>query len=430
MKKNITLIIGTVLSFTTTFAQNVIYNGETTIPDFWDIGGGYGTDYDQGPNGADCHKNEGWKLYVSGKMDIMTEGITNTEVGGINPTAKAVRFIRAINGEGWAGAALDVSSRNIKDNYINKFSILVKKPVQGNVTLKLEGNVATPQQQTQLYNTPGQWQKLTYTFDASSFSGNPATLLVFPHDQGSLTETIITYWDEVTMYSASDVPTVIYNGDVALGSETAPGFFLDGYWGPNGSLSDLQTDVFPNLYATGINTSAHVMRFLRAKDGKSWCGMGCGGRNINVTTHNKVSVMINKAVAGRVGCKLEGAGSQEVYADYTTPGEWAKLIFTFDPALFTGNPSTIVIFPHFEDTNLSNLAGHTPMYIDNVESMETGTGLTEVQQAQNVLSTEYFSITGQQMGNRSEVLSSGIYIQRNKLENGQVTNRKIQILNR
>ncbi len=430
MKKNITLFIGVVLSFTSSFAQNVIYNGETSTPDFWDIGGGYGTDYDQGPNGADCRKNEGWKLYVSGKMDIMTEGIANPDAGGVNATPKVVRFVRAKNGEGWAGAGLDVSAIKIKDNYIGKFSILVKKPVEGNVTLKLEGNGVVAQQQTQMYNTPGLWQKLTYTFDAAGFSGNPATLLVFPHDQGGLAETIITYWDEVTTYSASDVPTVLYNGNVALGSETAPGNFLDGYWGPNGSLSDLQTDVFPNLNPTGINTTAHVMRFLRAKDGKSWCGMGCGGQNINVTTHNKVSIMINKAVAGRVGCKLEGAGSQEVYAEYTTPGEWAKLIFTFDPALFTGNPNTIIIFPHFEDTNLSNLANHTPVYIDNVESMEVGTGMTKVQQDAKVLSTEYYSITGQLMGNRQEMLSTGIYIQRNKLDNGQVTNRKIQILNR
>ncbi|HET9569926.1 MAG TPA: hypothetical protein VFP20_00745 [Bacteroidales bacterium] len=430
MKKNITLFLGIALSFATTFAQNVIYNGETTTPDFWDIGGGFGIGYDQGPNGADCHKDEGWKLYVSGKMDIMSEGVTNPETTVLNNTPKVVRFVRAKNGEGWAGAGLDILSKAIKDNYINKFSILVKKPVEGNVTLKLEGNGVVAQQQTQLYNTPGQWQKLTFTFDVLSFTANPATLLVFPHDQGGLAETIITYWDEVTMYSSADVPTVIYNGDVALGSETAPGFFLDGYWGPNGSLSDLQTDVFPNLNATGMNTSAHVMRFLRAKDGKSWCGIGCGGQNINVSTYNKVSIMINKAVAGRVGCKLEGAGSQEVYADYTTPGEWAKLIFTFDPSKFTGNPNTIVIFPHFEDTDISNLAAHTPIYIDNVESVETGTVLSELQQDAAVLSTEYFSLTGQQMGNRLEVLSTGIYIQRNKLANGLTTNRKIQITNR
>jgi hypothetical protein len=172
------------------------------------------------------------------------------------------------------------------------------------------------------------------------------------------------------------------------------------------------------------------MRFIRAKDGKSWCGIGCGGQNINVSTHNKVSIMINKAVAGRVGCKLEGAGSQEVYADYSTPGEWAKLIFTFDATKFTGNPNTIVIFPHFEDTDLSNLSAHTPVYIDNVESMETGTGLADVQKNVAVRSSEFFSLTGQWMGTRRDVLSAGIYIQRDLLENGLTTNRKIQIINR
>ncbi|MEI6554109.1 MAG: hypothetical protein WCL70_00815 [Paludibacter sp.] len=423
MKKYFTFIAGILLSVFLSNAQTVIYDGETITPDFWDLGGGFGATYSEGPNGADCHQGEGWKLYVSGKMDIMTEGIANPLVSDVNPTEKVVRFVRAKNGEGWAGAGLDISSRNIKDNNINKFSILVKKSMEGNVTMKLEGNGVFAQQQTQLYNTPGQWQRLTFTFDSPSFSNNPATLLVFPHDQGGLTETIVTYWDEVTMYSAIDEATVIYNGNDPIGT---PGF-IDGYWGPNGSLSDLETDVFPNFDKSGINSSDHVIRFIRAKDGRNFCGMGLGGQNINVTTAITFSLMINKVVSGRVGMKLEGAGSQEVYADYTTPGQWAKLYFTFDPAQFTGNPNTIIIFPHFEETDLSgqNLIYHTPMYIDNVVMNDTVTGVNSPNQNRLPVSSKFFDLTGNYLGTEKSILPNGIFIVKTLFDNGTEENRKL-----
>lgn len=139
------------------------------------------------------------------------------------------------------------------------------------------------------------------------------------------------------------------------------------------------TDVFPNLSKTGINTSNHVMRFLRAKDGQNWCGMGLGGLSVDVATTPVVSLLVNKAVAGRVGVKLEGNGAQEVYADYNTPGEWARLTFTFNSNNFSGIANTLIIFPHFEETNRINLADHTPMYIDNVILRSTST-----------LSSDYF----------------------------------------
>lgn len=430
MKKHFTLWAGIAMSIALSYGQTTVYNGENLTPDFWDIGGGFGTGYDQGPNGADCKQNEGWKLAVSGKMDIMNEGINNPDVGDINNTAKVVRFVRAKNGEGWAGAGLDVSAKKIKENSINKISILVKKPVEGNVSLKLEGNGVAAQQQTQLYNTPGQWQKLTFTFESATFSDNPATLLIFPHDQGGLADNIITYWDEVTTYDASENATVIYNGNDTIGTSAAPGFFLDGYWGPNGSLSDLLTDKFPNLNPSGANTSNNVMRFIRAKDGKSWCGMGLGGQSIDVAATPVFSVMINKPVAGRVGMKLEGAGSQELYANYETPGEWTKVNFTFDPTKFTGKPTTIVIFPHFEDTDITPLAAHMPMYLDNVTFSDTITSIANTNDASVIVKSNYFSISGLYITDDVNELTNGIYIQRNNMDNGQIVNRKFMKLTR
>jgi len=279
---------------------------------------------------------------------------------------------------------------------------------------------------------PGQWQKLTFTFDPAQFTGHPTTLLIHPHDQGSFSGNIVTYWDEVTMYDALNIPTVIYNGNEKIGSPTAPGFFADGYWSPNGDLSDiLQNSPFPNLFKTGINTSDNVMRFIRAKDGRSWCGLGIGGQNINVASTPEFSVMINKPVSGKVGMKLEGAGSQEIYADYTTPGQWEKLTFTFDPAQFTGNPNTIIIFPHFEDTNLSgqNLADHMPVYIDNVTMGAISTFTNVATTSANAISYKIYDLSGNYVDDKINKLNKGIYIKKILFDNGNIESVKLIIKN-
>ncbi|MBP1662942.1 MAG: type sorting protein [Bacteroidetes bacterium] len=430
MKKYFTILVGVILSSFVANAQTTIYDGETNIPGGWSIGGGFGTGYDEGPNGADCHKGEGWKLYVSGEMDIMNEGVPNPIVSGVNLTDKVVRQIRNTHGEGWAGAGLDISSYNVNISLTNKFSVLINKPIEGNVSMEING--AGGQTVSQNYTTPGQWQKLTFTFDPAQFTGHPTTLLIHPHDQGSFSGNIVTYWDEVTMYDALNIPTVIYNGNEKIGSPTAPGFFADGYWSPNGDLSDiLQNSPFPNLFKTGINTSDNVMRFIRAKDGRSWCGLGIGGQNINVASTPEFSVMINKPVSGKVGMKLEGAGSQEIYADYTTPGQWEKLTFTFDPAQFTGNPNTIIIFPHFEDTNLSgqNLADHMPVYIDNVTMGAISTFTNVATTSANAISYKIYDLSGNYVDDKINKLNKGIYIKKILFDNGNIESVKLIIKN-
>jgi len=417
MKKYFTLLIGALLTTFLVNAQSLtIYDGETISPDFWDLGG-------NPPNGASSPAGEGWKLNVSGKMDLLAEGLANPFSTGLNTTEKVVRSVRAKDGEGWAGATLNISGLNLNIGQTNKFSILVFKEIEGNVSMKIEG--AGSEEVTAFYNTPGQWQKLEFNFTGSNFTGSPTTLLVFPHNQGSLSESIIVYWDEVTMYDASNNPTVIYNGN-----DPVSGSFIDGYWGPNGSLNNLCTDVFPNLSKSGINTSNHALRFLRAKDGESWCGMGLGGLNINVANTPEFSLMINKAVSGKVGIKLEGAGEQELYAEYTTPGEWAKLTFTFDKNNFTGNPNTMIIFPHFEDTKAVNLTDHQVMYIDNVTMKDTSTSVSDLEQKNAAVSYKIYGLSGNYIGDEVIELSNGIYIKKTQYDNGAIESTKLIISNK
>ncbi|MDR3651757.1 MAG: hypothetical protein P4L34_02150 [Paludibacter sp.] len=417
MRKSYILLAGALLCALVANSQSItLYDGESINPSFFSIGG-------NPPNGASCPANAGWTLNVTGKMDILTEGLPNPFPTGLNTTEKVVRDVRAKDGAGWAGAALDITSLAINLNQINKFSVLVYKEVAGNVTMKIQGGIGS-QQETAYYDTPGQWKRMDFTFDPTQ-SSSPTQLLVMPHDQTDLTETIVTYWDEVTMYDASGNPTVIYNGN-----DPVSGFFLDGYPGPNGSLNNLETDIFPNLNKTGINTSNHVLRFLRAKDGQSECGFGLGGLDVNVSTSSIFTAMIYKTVAGKVGMKLDGAGSQEVYADYSTPGEWAKLTFIFDPNQFTGNPTTLLIYPHFEATDLVNLPDNLAMYIDNITMEDTPTSVSNTEQNSAPVSYKIYSISGDYISNNVSLLKNGIYVKKSLLENGKTVNSKLIITNK
>ncbi|MDD3077655.1 MAG: T9SS type A sorting domain-containing protein [Paludibacter sp.] len=352
------------------FGQITIYDGETVTADFWDIGGGFvDGEYTEGPNGADCHQGEGWKLYVSGKMDILSGDINNPDSTGENTTSKVIRLIRNPNGEGWAGAYWDISSYNIDISTKNHFSLLIKKTIAGNVTMKLEG--AGSQEVTTYYTTPNEWQQLDFYFDATNFSGSPTTLFVFPHNQTDLSENIITYFDEISVYDGTTA-NVIFDG-----SDDSSLNLLDGYWSPNGDLNNLETDLFPNLYQDKINSSNHVIRFLRAMDGYNWCGLGINDLDIDLSVTPVISLMINKSIAGTVGLELDGAGTKELFAEYTTPGQWQRLTFKFKSSDFTGNPTTMIIHPHYEETDQTNLNYHTPIYIDNILLRDTVTFPTD-----------------------------------------------------
>lgn len=192
-------------------------------------------------------------------------------------------------------------------------------------------------------------------------------------------------WTTTTKEKQSIYNKVIYDGE-----NTKPHFYSLSGSDPNGSdmgpenwqltLNDatvvnILEPEFTNPIKKGINTSDKVMRFYRSKNGKSWCGCALG--NLYPETDNTwaVTLKINKPTAGRVIVKLEGGtntdgnpGSEEVSVDYNTPGEWAKLRFGFNNWNFSqGEPGTVLIFPHYEDTDISPLDEAIPIYIDDIE---------------------------------------------------------------
>lgn len=182
----------------------------------------------------------------------------------------------------------------------------------------------------------------------------------------------------------------IYNKVIFDGERVKPHFYSLGGNPPNGtdmgpetwqltlndeSVVSILEPEFNNPIKKGINTSDKVMRFYRSKDGKSWSGCALGNLLPESSNTWAITLKINKAVAGKVVVKLEGGtnadgnpGSEEVVADYSTPGEWAKLRFGFNNWNFSqGEPTTILIFPHYENTDLSPLTEAIPVYIDDVE---------------------------------------------------------------
>lgn len=103
------------------------------------------------------------------------------------------------------------------------------------------------------------------------------------------------------------------------------------------------------------NPSDKAMTIWISPTSDAWSGGGLGGLNINVSTYNKISVLVFKNVAGTVRLELQDGGpNQFVTANYTTPGVWQKLEFAIPAGM--GNITTLLIAP-FIDYNLSTIVG-------------------------------------------------------------------------
>lgn len=184
------------------------------------------------------------------------------------------------------------------------------------------------------------------------------------------------------------------------------------------------------------NPSAKAMTIWISPTSDAWSGGGIGGININVSTYNKISVLVFKNVAGTVRLELQDGGpNQFVSANYTTPGAWQKLEFAIPAGM--GNITTLLIAP-FIDYNLSTIVGEqSRCFWDEVIAFnDANTGLSNPSDISNriITKTEIYTVTGGlvlTLNNQQKIpyhnLSKGLYIVKTEDNTGTVTCLKIAI---
>ncbi|HET7733716.1 MAG TPA: hypothetical protein VFK73_07740 [Paludibacter sp.] len=161
-------------------------------------------------------------------------------------------------------------------------------------------------------------------------------------------------------------------------------------WWQAGSTGVEYVDWHPK---TG-NPSAKAMTIWISPNSDAWSGGGLSGLNINVSTYNKISVLVFKNVAGTVRLELQDGGpNQFVSANYTTPGAWQKLEFAIPAGM--SNITTLLIAP-FIDYNLSTIVGEqSRCFWDEVVAFnDTTTGVSNTFSSAEIVKTEIFTVTG------------------------------------
>lgn len=155
-------------------------------------------------------------------------------------------------------------------------------------------------------------------------------------------------------------PVVIYNGED-----------VNVQWGD--LASTVQNDL-ANPDKTGINTSDFCVAIQRTgtdteNGGKPWSGGAIWNElDIDPYLYNRLSLMVLKSVEGPVSLELQKANDQEpketIWADYTTPGLWQKLVFEVNCR--SEQIQSILVKIH--DTDAEFTPDPQMMYWDNLEA--------------------------------------------------------------
>lgn len=184
------------------------------------------------------------------------------------------------------------------------------------------------------------------------------------------------------------------------------------------------------------NPSAKAMTIWISPTSDAWSGGGLSGLNINVSTYNKISVLVFKNVAGTVRLELQDGGpNQFVSANYTTPGAWQKLEFAIPAGM--GNITTLLIAP-FIDYNLSTIVGEQSrcFWDDIIAFNDTATGVSNLSENANrvITKTEIYSLTGNLLKTingdlkiTNSIFSKGLYLVKKQDNTGFETCLKVAV---
>ena len=220
------------------------------------------------------------------------------------------------------GTAIDLSLNN-------QLSATVWAPVEGQLLFKLEGEGVAAKEVFVDIDTVMAWS--TYTVDFSAEAGMGYSRIVLFFGAGTENADVNTYYiDDIRLTRSAYVSSCVSTFDTTTFNVTNWQYFA------NGSFAENDFIVSDNPNKTGLNTSDQVGTFEEAADGEIFAGMYADlDAPVALPNGNKTMTMkVLMEVAGTVVLKLEGgidgaAGSGDVEAEYTTPGEWQELTFIF-----------------------------------------------------------------------------------------------------
>lgn len=119
---------------------------------------------------------------------------------------------------------------------------------------------------------------------------------------------------------------------------------LNPWW----NLGGINVEVVDWLAKDDVNGSDYGATIWRVDDNDPWAGGGID-LDLNISNYNKLSIDINKRIAGEIQVELQdGEARAYLKADYTPDGKWQT--FTFDLPEDWTHLSTLLVAPHLVNT--------------------------------------------------------------------------------
>lgn len=280
------------------------------------------------------------------------EVVANPDKTGNNTSVNVVKMNKAAGAETWAGAYFKVTTPLDLDTYKN-IKVKTWSPKAGVVVkLKLENADASIVHEVDLNSTVANaWETLSYDFSAAP-EADYVTIVVF-FDFGNIGDNSDYYYDDIEL--ANEGGRVIseslenFEGDLPV--------FTD--------FGNATTEVIDNPDASGINTTAKVVKLTKASGAETWAGSFFDAGSIDLDTYKKISVKTWSPKAGIVvKLKLENADASvvhEVDLNTTVTNSWEQLTYDFSAAPAASYTKVVIFF------DFGNAGDDSVYYYDEVE---------------------------------------------------------------
>jgi hypothetical protein len=277
--------------------------------------------------------------YFGSSLDgSLNQIVNNPNSTGLNTSDKVAMFIKPTGAEVWAGAFSNPKPSTAVDLIANtKVSLLVHMDHVGSVSLKLEAS--SNGGDNWLLTVPNtkinEWEEIV--FDVSL----PSLEAPFTAAAGHIYTNVVLFFDFGTVSAATNTIS-FFDKMVALPNAASVTKILDfesagtntnfQYFGS--ALDGTLTTVIANPNATGINTSANVLRYVKPAVSEVWAG---AFSNPNPTTlvdfsnGGQICANVHMDHIGSLSIKLEGSTSGKpnwiLKVPNTKVNEWETLCF-------------------------------------------------------------------------------------------------------
>jgi len=386
------------LNSSSAFSSANSYDRVILFPDFGNGGNGESFYFDdiqlstpnQGGGGSNNPPNliedfEGVAPVFTSFGNIPTSAVVNNpSSSGINTSSMVAELVKAQGSEVWAGSFIE--NKVIDVAMLPFIRVKVLSPKSGIVIkVKIENADGSLTHEVDVTNTKAStWEELSYDFSGAP-AANYVRFVIF-FDFGNNGDGTVYHFDDIILASTAGGTSGGgggTGGGTGGGSGTPPlnpidfeagGFGANWTWTvfENGSNPPIQ--IVANPDASGINTSATVLKATALQVGQPWVGFESKhGADIGSFTFDQtnkiVRIMVWKSVISDVGLKfaeVNGEAQPEVKVANTKINQWEELTFDLSGSIgkgITGIIDQIIIFPDFD---LSGRTQDNVVYIDNI----------------------------------------------------------------